>query len=225
MTAEKYSIIENYMKSCMQDSAHDKEHIYRVLYVALDIANTEENVDFDVIITASLLHDIGRKEQFENPQLCHAEVGAKKAMDFLNENGFDESFSQKVADCINSHRFRGNNPPTSIEAKILFDADKIDVTGTIGIARTLVYRGTVHEPLYSLDENGNVSDGSNDCTPSFFEHYKFKLEKLYSKFYTKRGNEIAMERQQSAVSFYENMFKEVLNSYTNGKNIINKHIT
>lgn len=68
------------MFSCMEDSVHDKEHIYRVLYNALNIAKTEENVDYDVLICACLLHDIGRKEQFENPSLCHAKVGAELAI-------------------------------------------------------------------------------------------------------------------------------------------------
>ena len=38
MKQETYSLLENYMLSCMEDSAHDKEHLYRVLYNALEIA-------------------------------------------------------------------------------------------------------------------------------------------------------------------------------------------
>ena len=34
----------------MGDSAHDKDHIYRDLYNAVDIASTEQNLDYDVII-------------------------------------------------------------------------------------------------------------------------------------------------------------------------------
>lgn len=67
------------MLCCMEDTAHDKEHIYRVLYNALEIAKTENNVNYDVLIAACLLHDIGRKEQFENTALCHAIVGSEKA--------------------------------------------------------------------------------------------------------------------------------------------------
>lgn len=79
MKKETYIFLENYMLSCMVDSAHDKEHIYRVLYNALEIAEHEADVDYDVLICACLLHDIGRKEQFENPKLCHAQVGAAMA--------------------------------------------------------------------------------------------------------------------------------------------------
>lgn len=69
MDKTTFSLIENYMLSCMEDSAHYKDHIYRVLFNALEIAKSEEAVDYDVLICACLLHDIGRKEQFENPAL------------------------------------------------------------------------------------------------------------------------------------------------------------
>ena len=74
MDKRTFCLLENYMLSCMEDSAHDKEHIYRVLYNALEIAKNESKVDYDILICACLLHDIGRKEQFENPQLCHAQI-------------------------------------------------------------------------------------------------------------------------------------------------------
>lgn len=215
-----YELLENYMLSCMDNNAHDKEHIYRVLYTSLEIADSEKNVDKDILIAACLLHDIGRKEQFENPKLCHAEVGAKKAYDFLIANSFDEGFAKEVAACINSHRFRGNNPPKSIEAKILFDADKIDVCGTLGIARTLYYNSSLGEPLYNLDENRRVLSGDEDGGVSFFQEYKFKLEKVYSKLQTEKGKEIAEKRRKSAVDFYESMLREVQSSYEYGQNAL-----
>lgn len=238
MTQNTYKLLEAYMLSCMGDSAHDKEHVYRVLYTALEIAaaekhNTESNEngingtgeqpDMDILITACLLHDIGRKEQFENPALCHARVGAKKAYAFLMENGFEADFAEKVRDCVETHRYRKSNPPKSIEAKILFDADKLDVTGAIGIARTLVYKGRMEEALYSLDENGQVSNGEGDTIPSFFQEYKYKLENIYDHFYTAKGEELAGERQMAAVAFYESMLQEVRCSYL-GKEMLGEYV-
>ena len=140
------------------------------------------------------------------------------------ENYFSIDFADKVKHCIQAHRFRQNNPPQSLEAKILFDADKIDATGAIGIARTLFYKGTVSEPLYSLLPDGRVSNGTDDENPSFFQEYKYKLEKLYDRFYTKRGNEIASERQKTAVAFYNDMIKEVGGSYYIGLNLLDRII-
>ena len=62
MAEALYQSIERYMRSCMDDSVHDCEHVYRVLYNALEIATAEPDVDYDVLITVCLLHDIGRKE-------------------------------------------------------------------------------------------------------------------------------------------------------------------
>lgn len=217
MNREEYDLLEGYMKGCMQDSAHDTEHIYRVLYTALEIAAAEKNVDYDVLIAACLLHDIGRSEQFENPKLCHALVGAEKAYAFLKSRGFTSEFCEKVRCCIASHRFRQDRQPQSLEAKILFDADKIDVAGAVGIARTLIYKGIVGEPIYRMLPDGRVSDGVDDTEPSFFYEYKYKLENIYSGFYTDKGAEIAKSRQSAAVDFYSALYREVSAPYAAGK--------
>ena len=219
MKKSEFDRLNAYMQSCMKDSAHDREHVYRVLYSALDIAKTEDAVDYDVLIAACLLHDIGRQAQIENPALCHAEVGAEMAKDFLLKHGYDAGFSVNVADCIRSHRFRKEQPPQSMEAKILFDADKLDVTGAMGVARTLLYAGRLSGPLYNLNDDGTVSDGSHDQTPSFFQEYKFKLEKLYDRFFTERGRELAVQRQKAAQDFYDALLEEVRSSYS-GKDLL-----
>lgn len=225
MTREVYRLIESYMQTCMTDSAHDSEHIYRVLYVALDIARTEPGVDRDVLICACLLHDIGRAEQFEDPTRDHAQVGADKALRFLREHGFDADFAQRVSDCIRAHRYRAANPPRSIEARILFDADKIDVSGATGIARTLIYDGQVGEPLYTLGADGQVLDGQGDAAPSFFHEYRFKLEKLYERFYTARAAEIAAGRREAAERFYQSLLDEVRGAYRLGADLLKHELT
>lgn len=217
MNKATYLLIENYMCSCMCDSAHDKEHIYRVLYHALEIAKSEPCVDYDILICACLLHDIGRNEQYVDPSVCHAAIGGDKAYCFLVENGFPVEFAEQVRHCIQTHRYRKNNKPQTIEAKILFDADKLDVSGAMGIARTLLYQGKVSEPLYSILPDRSVSDGTDDDVPSFFREYKFKLEKIYGQFYTQRAAEIASERQSAAMAFYHNLLHEVIDTYALGQ--------
>ena len=219
MTRKLYQQIENYMLASMDDSAHDCEHVYRVLYNALEIAKAE-TVDYDILTAACLLHDIGRVDQIRDPSLCHAQVGSEKAYRFLLDIGMDETFAAAVRHCIATHRFRKNLPPQTIEAKILFDADKLDVTGAIGIARTLMYRGTLTEPLYRILPDGRISDGSDDIGHSFFREYKFKLEKLYDRFFTKRGAELAKERQAIAKAYYEHLYAEVNDGYAAGKDAL-----
>lgn len=222
MTREIYDLIDSYMKGCMKDSAHDIGHVYRVLYNALTIAESCDGVDNDVLVCACLLHDIARAEQLADHSICHAAFGAKKAYSFLMDNGFDEKFAAAVKHCIRTHRFRSDDPPQSIEAKILFDADKLDVAGAVGIARTLVYKGAIGDPLYSLNEDGAVSDGSDDKSSSFFHEYKFKLEKIYDRFFTEKGAEMARERQKAASDFYHSLYSEVSCSGNIGRNRLEK---
>ena len=213
MKQKDYQCWESYMLSCMGDTAHDREHIYRVLYQAMELAKGEAGVDYEVLTAACLLHDIGRKEQYEDPSVCHAAAGARKAYVFLTENGYDVGFAGKVADCIRTHRYRKDAPPESLEAKLLFDADKLDAAGAIGAARTLLYHGKENEPLYSMTEDGKVSDGTKDTEPSFFREYKYKLEKLYGQFFTEKGRELAQTRRDVSRRFYESLLAEAREAY------------
>lgn len=209
MKKDTFALLEEYMLSCAGDSAHDAEHVYRVLNNALVIAKEMPAVDYDILITACLLHDIARPEQIADPSLCHAAVGSEKAYGFLIAKGFSDEFACRVRDCIRTHRFRRNDPPQSMEGKILFDADKLDVVGAIGIARTLVYKGTVSDPLYTRNPDGSISDGTEGEISSFFREYKYKLERLYDRFYTDKGRELALERKIAAESFYSALHMEV----------------
>lgn len=224
MLKSDYTAIESCMEECMNDSSHDREHVRRVLYGAMDIARYENGVDLDILTAACLLHDIGRAEQFADPKLCHAKVGSEKAYRFLLQTGWSEERANRVRDCIKTHRFRSDCPPESIEAKILFDSDKLDVAGAIGIARTLFYRGQVGDPLYRLAPDGTVSDGTEDKEPSFFREYKFKLENLYGKFFTKRGKELAERRRRAAVDFYNSLLSEVRSEYAIGAEMLERVI-
>ncbi len=221
MKRSDYEAIERYMLACMKDSAHDKDHVYRVLYNAMLIAREETDVDMELLIAACLLHDVGRAEQIADPRLCHAQVGAEKALDFLRGLGWSEARAKHVSDCIRTHRFRKSQPPESIEARILYDADKLDVTGAIGAARTLQYNGALGEPIYTTAEDGSILDGSGAQEPdSFFREYRYKLEKVYDRFLTEAGARLAAGRKQAAEAFYASVLDEVTQSVRAGRESI-----
>lgn len=203
-----YRQLEARMLQMREDSAHDRQHIYRVLYTALDIAATEPAVDMDVLIAACLLHDIGREAQFADPTLCHAREGARMARAFLKQIG-REALAEPVAQAVLTHRFRGDNPPASLEAKILFDADKLDVSGAIGIARTLLYDGHVGSPIYTAGPDNRPLPGDRDEPESFVREYNRKLKNLCEHFYTRRGAELARQRQHHAQAFYDALMGEI----------------
>ena len=210
MGEDTYKKIEKFMLEMMKDSAHDILHIYRVMYQAFRIAKKYDEVNKRILIASCLLHDIGRDIQFQNPLQCHAVEGGKMAYTFLKQLGWEESDCRHVQDCITTHRFRTNNSPKTIEAKILFDSDKLDVTGALGIARSLLYKGQVGEPLYTVDENFNIHDGRNPGSPeSFLKECHFKLLKLCDHFYTPEATIIAQGRCEFMQTFFEELVEEI----------------
>lgn len=223
MNEKEFNRIVKYMRKHNSDQAHDIDHIFRVLYLAIEIANDEENVDMDVLIAASLLHDIGRKAQLKNKNIDHAKEGARMAKKFLLDNDYSEEFAKKVSNCIKKHSFRSDNPPITLEEKILFDADKLDVLGAIGIARTIMYQTQTHSNLYNLDEEGNLIHGEDDKNNSFLHEYKYKIEKVAEKLYTKKAKEIASKRMKTAQLYYDSLIEELEETYK-GKVLIKKVI-
>ncbi len=209
MNRRTYARIEEYMLSCMKDAAHDKEHVYRVLNNTVRIAQAEKNVNWDVLIAAALLHDISRPEQIADSRVDHAAHGADKAHAFLTSQGFTPEFCDHVRACIRTHRFRKTEQPATLEARILFDADKLDVAGAIGIARTLAYNGETGHPIYTRDEAGVISDGAGDREDTFFREYKFKLEGICEHFLTETGRGLARERHAAAIAYYDALLREV----------------
>lgn len=207
MKADRYEAYVRYMNDCMRDSAHDAGHIYRVLHAALVLSAQEKNVDRDVLIAAALLHDVGREEQFRTGE-SHASIGARMAAGFLAGRGEEKVFIEHVCACIRTHSFRKNDPPASVEAQLLYDADKLDVVGAMGVARTFLYQGRMDEPVYSVGPDGNVLSGE-EKTPSFFSEYTNKLSRLGPRFQTEAGKRAAAERAEAAARFDQALRAEV----------------
>jgi uncharacterized protein len=135
------------------------------------------------------------------------------AKDFLLINGWSELYSNYVKNCISTHRFRGNNVPETLEAKILFDSDKLDAVGCLGIARTLMYKGIVGNNLYEL-KCGKICFGENkDDKETFLKEYNFKLKNLYDSFYTEEATEMAKSQKERAQLFYNNLVNQIMGIY------------
>jgi len=225
MNKSMYNIIENYMYECMKDTAHDPEHIFRVLYFSLSIASKiTQKINFDILIASCLLHDIGREEQYKNENICHARIGGIMAKEFLLKNGWSEKDSDHVKNCISTHRFRGNNIPETLEAKILFDSDKLDVVGCLGISRTLMYKGIVGNNLYEIKNDKLCLGESKNDKETFLKEYNFKLKNLYDNFYTKEATEMAKKQKEIAQLFYDNLVDQI-NGIYRSKEIIDEYIT
>ena len=226
MTEREYREISDYMRAMMPacDDCHGAEHVQRVLYNALLLARYEEDVDRDVLIAAALLHDVGRKAQDADPTVSHARVGSGLAYDYLLSRGWPEEKAAHVRDCVRTHSFRADDPPRTIEAKLLFDADKLDVCGAVGVARTLQYGATHAEPTYTRDDAGQIRDGTGEEPDSFFHEYHYKLKRVYDGFYTKKGTEMAKKRRQIMDDFCAALLRETRGAEAEGARLVGEWV-
>jgi uncharacterized protein len=115
--------------------------------LAVRIAKAE-NADLEVVKAAALLHDIARAMEDEGKIDDHATEGAKMAERILEEVNFPEDRIDNVIYCIETHRFKKSIVPESLEAKILQDADRLDMIGAIGIARVFARAGWSNIPMH-----------------------------------------------------------------------------
>ncbi|MDE6385354.1 MAG: HD domain-containing protein [Eubacterium sp.] len=154
------------MKNCVKETAHDRDHIYRVLNNCLIIAQKESNVDYEILMTAALLHDIGRDGKVKK----HNEIGAELAYDFLNSINFPKDKIESVCHAIFCHSNSCYGMQKTLEAKILYDADKLDAVGVMGICRALIGTGNYNNPMYVL-KDGRVDLNEKSDTDCFVRYY------------------------------------------------------
>ena len=219
----KYStLLQIVEKELSNGGAHTLDHIQRVWRTAMLIASEEKDIDLDVLKTAVLLHDIARaKEDTDKTgKTDHALLGAEIAGEILKQMQYPEETIRKVQHCIQTHRFRSEREPVSIEAKILYDADKVDSMGAIGVARFYMIAGELREQLYSfvpVDQytaenivggkaNGRIKEISKHTPNLEFE----KMRDIPGKLHTAKAREIAGERVKYMAEFFGRLRSEIV---------------
>jgi uncharacterized protein len=193
------------------DSVHDFDHILRVLALAERIAGVE-GADRWVVRTAALLHDWGRAEAQASGR-NHAEAAAERARDFLREQGEEELRASAVVHAILAHRFRADPDPETLEAKVLFDADKLDAIGAVGVARAFAYGGAHQQRLWAsrdtVDEARWLAEGDDPEQHTPVHEFVVKLSRLKDQLYTGEGRRIAVARHAYMAAFYDQLDAEV----------------
>jgi uncharacterized protein len=188
--------------------SHDWEHTLRVYNLCLRIGEKEDG-DMEILKLAALLHDIGREHQDKcNGGICHAEKGALLAKGLLSEFKIEKEKIDKIVHCIEVHRFRGNKIPNSKEAKILFDADKLDSIGAVGIGRAFLFAGEIGAKLHNKDVDIDKTKPYTKEDTAYRE-YMVKLRKVKERMLTEEGKRIAEERHRFMVAFFDRLNKEV----------------
>jgi len=186
-------------------SHHDKSHVERVYNLALRIAK-EERADMDVVKAAVLLHDVARAMEDEGKIADHAMESARMARKTLEEVNFPKEKTARVIHCIEAHRFRKGVKASSLEAKILQDADRLDIIGAIGIARVFMRGGWSNQPMYDPTIPPKEKYDGRSSTP--VNHIYEKILKVKDTINTKTAKQIAGERHRFVEQFLDRLLKE-----------------
>lgn len=192
------------------NSGHGMDHINRVLELSLKFAE-KENANKDIVSLIALLHDVDDYKLFG---MNNAEnlTNTKKIMEDCN---VDKNTQEQVCLALNnigySKRLKGFCP-TTLEGKIVSDADMCDVLGANGILRVYTYSLKNGKPFFNKDifpiEDISAEKYTRRCADSSVCHIFEKILKLKSLMLTESGKEEAKSRHQIIVDFLYHLFDE-----------------
>jgi len=186
------------------DPVHGFDHILRVLQMAEHLARAED-ADIELVRAAALLHD-AQDANTDNSRTAHHIQSAIISRKVLSAEGWSEARIQAVEHCIRAHRFRDNcEQPQTIEAKVLFDADKLDAIGAIGAVRAIGYAIQAKQSLNTKPSEQFIASGIKEPdephTP--YHEFLFKLSQLKERIYTPTARALAEERHLFLEKFFE----------------------
>ncbi len=187
--------------------SHGWDHTLRVCRLCRRIG-AAEGADMDVLMVAAYLHDIGRSYQDDtNGAVCHAEKGARLAAAIVEKLPLTADQKENILHCIRTHRFRGSHPPQTPEARVLFDADKLDAIGAVGVARAFLFAGEVGARLHSPEADIEATRPySIDDTG--YREFKVKLCKIKDRILTREGQKLADDRHLIMEEFFNRFLDE-----------------
>jgi uncharacterized protein len=189
-------------------ASHRWDHTLRVYRLAYKIGELE-GANLEVVGYAALLHDIGRSREDESAgEVDHAQEGGRMARNILKDLDMEETKIREVVHCIETHRFRDDNQPQTLEAKVLYDADKLDSIGAVGIGRAFLFSGEVGARLHNKTAKPEETDPYSPEDTAYRE-YLVKLSKIKDRMLTSTGKKLALERHRFMEEFFERFKQEI----------------
>lgn len=189
------------------DAGHDAEHVRRVVGNATQLALLE-GADLNVVLPAAWLHDCVVIAKDSPLRSTASRQAAKVAGAFLREGGYEVGLIGAIEHAIEAHSFSAEIPPTTLEAKVVQDADRLDAIGAIGIARALMIGTELNSPLYDAQEPFPIVRSADDRV-SIIDHFYTKLLKLEGKMQTAAGKAEAGRRTMFMRGFLEQLSAEI----------------
>ena len=189
------------------DGAHDTAHLARVWRNARAI-QVEEGGDLEILAGAVLLHDCVMVPKDSPLRSQASRLAAAEATLQLNRLGWNAERISWVASAIESHSYSAGVAPTTLEACILQDADRLDAIGFTGIARCFYTAGRLGSSLYEASDP-RARHRSLDDAAFALDHFPAKLLCVAEGFRTATGRLLAAKRHEAVRSFYDGMLEEV----------------
>lgn len=184
---------------------YDYEHVLRVYKNAVRIGGTEE-ADRYILEPAAIMHDLGRADEFRDPNVDHAVRSAELAEPILYEAGFPAHLRDAILIAIRQHRFSTGIIPDSLEGKVLQDADRLDALGAIGIIRWVKHSRA--KQYYHPDDPLCKTHVPDDKVYAA-DHFHTKLLRLMHNMHTESARKIAVQRTHYMYCFLEQLAKEI----------------
>lgn len=193
-----------------RDPVHGFDHIERVYRMAERLA-LAEGADLEIVRAAALLHDIEGSHPAGDERANHHHQSADIAAEILRTEGWSSERIAAVQHCIRAHRYRDNRePPATIEAKVLFDADKLDVLGAIGVARVIGYAVQAGQPVFTEPSPRFMATGEEEPGEphSAYHEHLFKLSKIKDRLFTASARQIAAARHEYLEEYFKRLIAE-----------------
>lgn len=120
----------------------------------------------------------------------------------ISVHGWPSERITGVRHAIEAHSFSAAITPTSLEARILQDADRLDAIGLIGVARCFHVSGRLGSALYDA-EDIDARQRPLDDQRFALDHFHTKLLGLAAGFQTATGARLAGQRHARMVAFLD----------------------
>ncbi len=184
------------------DPVHGWGHILRVWRLARRLHEAEGG-DWEILQAAVLLHD-AQESQHNATRAAHHEASATFARKVLQAEGWPEERVAAVEHAIREHRFRHGGRPQTLEARLLFDADKLDAIGAVGVMRSIAHAVRHHQPPYAPPSARFLRTGEREPGEphSAYHEYLFKLRVLKERLYTPTARAIAEARHARMAAYF-----------------------
>jgi uncharacterized protein len=188
------------------DGAHDLGHLTRVWANARRIA-AEEGGDLGVLLAAAYFHDYVNLPKSAPNRDQASRLSAIAARRVLAETGLGADRLDGICHAIEAHSFSANLPATTLEARILQDADRLEALGAIGIARCFAVSGQMGGGLFDQNDPMAQSRALDDHAFAL-DHFEVKLLRLPATMQTATGRAMATERADWMMSFRTRLLAE-----------------